>query len=126
MEFLGDDGAQDYRRSAGSSTHGATSVAKEHRASLWSDVTVAAATASPGSTAQSKEEGGKSHHASRRPLEDTKLQSLVDFSKKVGLNHRVIQTVHLIEQSGQINTPGFMREKHAQRTGLPLPSRGQS
>ena len=99
LEFLGDEGANDYRNSVASTTHG-TSAMVQPRGSHKSDATVGITTATPGSMDQSKEYEANTAHATVRPLEDAKLQSLVDFSKKVGLNHRVIQTVHLIEQSG--------------------------
>ena len=98
MEFLGDGGERDCRNSV-SSTHG-TTVLQQPRGSHQSNVTVAVATATPGSGDERKNDEAESTRATMRPMDDAKLQSLVDFSKKVGLNHRVIQTVQLIEQSG--------------------------
>lgn len=53
----------------------------------------------------------KKKEATGKSIDRSKLQSLVNFSKKVGLNQAVIQTVQLIEQSGQINTPGYVRTR---------------
>lgn len=113
MEFLGDDRAHDYKRSMPITTDG-VALKIGHKAHQNNR---ALGTLTRGLGSPAKDQDDKSGHAMKKKetmakaIDRSKLQSLVNFSKKVGLNQAVIQTVQLIEQSGQINTPGYIRTR---------------
>lgn len=92
MDFLADDVAPHKKQSIVSSTHGTSqpnlkpfdkkaSIQTEFNKFEHIDGSV---------SSSSKVAISQSNNLQKKPLEESKLQNLIDFSKKVGLNHRVI------------------------------------